>query len=120
VPATASFEEIMAHQPDGLFLSNGPGDPAATGEYAVPVIRQWLETKKPVFAICLGHQMLALAVGAKRAEMCAPATAERITGYVVGGISPFGQKKRLRSIIDETCELSETIFVSGGRRGLDL
>jgi carbamoyl-phosphate synthase small subunit len=69
VPATASFEEIMAHQPDGLFLSNGPGDPAATGEYAVPVIRQWLETKKPVFGICLGHQMLALAVGAKTEKM---------------------------------------------------
>jgi carbamoyl-phosphate synthase small subunit len=69
VPATASFEDIMAHQPDGLFLSNGPGDPAATGEYAVPVIRQWLETKKPLFGICLGHQMLALAVGAKTEKM---------------------------------------------------
>jgi carbamoyl-phosphate synthase small subunit len=69
LPATVSFEEIMAHQPDGLFLSNGPGDPAATGEYAVPVIRQWLETKKPLFGICLGHQMLALAVGAKTLKM---------------------------------------------------
>jgi carbamoyl-phosphate synthase small subunit len=69
VPASASFEDIMAHQPDGLFLSNGPGDPAATGEYAVPVIRQWLETKKPLFGICLGHQMLALAVGAKTEKM---------------------------------------------------
>ncbi len=69
VPATASFDEIMAHQPDGLFLSNGPGDPAATGVYAVPVIRQWLETKKPLFGICLGHQMLGLAVGAKTLKM---------------------------------------------------
>jgi carbamoyl-phosphate synthase small subunit len=69
VPATASFEEIMAHQPDGLFLSNGPGDPAATGKYAVPGIRQWLKTKKPLFGICLGHQMLALAVGAKTEKM---------------------------------------------------
>jgi carbamoyl-phosphate synthase small subunit len=69
VSATASFEHIMAHQPDGLFLSNGPGDPAATGEYAVPVIQQWLETKKPLFGICLGHQMLALAVGAKTEKM---------------------------------------------------
>ena len=60
VPATATFDEIMAHEPDGFFLSNGPGDPAATGEYAVPVIRQMLETKKPLFGICLGHQMLAL------------------------------------------------------------
>ncbi|MFN0045456.1 MAG: glutamine-hydrolyzing carbamoyl-phosphate synthase small subunit [Sphingorhabdus sp.] len=69
VSATASFDEIMAHAPDGLFLSNGPGDPAATGVYAVPVIRKWLETKKPLFGICLGHQMLGLAVGAKTEKM---------------------------------------------------
>jgi len=69
VSATATFEEIMAHAPDGLFLSNGPGDPAATGAYAVPVIKQWLETKKPLFGICLGHQMLGLAVGAKTEKM---------------------------------------------------
>ncbi len=69
VSATATFDEIMAHAPDGLFLSNGPGDPAATGEYAVPVIRQWLETKKPLFGICLGHQMLGLAVGARTEKM---------------------------------------------------
>ena len=69
VSATATFEEIMAHAPDGLFLSNGPGDPAATGEYAVSVIKQWLETKKPLFGICLGHQMLGLAVGARTEKM---------------------------------------------------
>ncbi len=69
VPATASFDDIMVHNPDGLFLSNGPGDPAATGEYAVPVIREWLATKKPLFGICLGHQMLGLAVGAKTEKM---------------------------------------------------
>jgi carbamoyl-phosphate synthase small subunit len=69
VPATATFDEIMAHRPDGFFLSNGPGDPAATGEYAVPVIRKMLETKKPLFGICLGHQMLALAVGGKTSKM---------------------------------------------------
>jgi carbamoyl-phosphate synthase small subunit len=69
VPAGATFDEIMAHEPDGFFLSNGPGDPAATGEYAVPVIQQMLETKKPLFGICLGHQMLALAVGGKTSKM---------------------------------------------------
>ena len=69
VSATATFEEIMAHAPDGLFLSNGPGDPAATGVYAVPVIKQWLDTKKPLFGICLGHQMLGLAVGATTEKM---------------------------------------------------
>jgi carbamoyl-phosphate synthase small subunit len=69
VPASASFDEIMAHEPDGFFLSNGPGDPAATGEYAVPVIQAMLETKKPLFGICLGHQMLALAVGGMTSKM---------------------------------------------------
>src|SRR3546814_914778 len=69
LPATATFEEIMAHEPDGLFLSNGPGDPAATGVYAVPMIQQWLDTRKPLFGICLGHQMLGIAVGAKTAKM---------------------------------------------------
>jgi len=69
VPATASFDEIMGHKPDGFFLSNGPGDPAATGEYSVPVIRQMLESGKPLFGICLGHQMLALAVGGKTSKM---------------------------------------------------
>lgn len=69
VPATATFDDIMAHEPDGFFLSNGPGDPAATGEYAVPVIRKLLETGKPLFGICLGHQMLSLAVGGKTSKM---------------------------------------------------
>ena len=69
VPATASFDEVMAHRPDGVFLSNGPGDPAATGEYAVPVIQQLLKVGKPIFGICLGHQMLGLAVGAKTFKM---------------------------------------------------
>jgi carbamoyl-phosphate synthase small subunit len=69
VPATTSFDDIMALEPDGLFLSNGPGDPAATGVYAVPTIQKWLATKKPLFGICLGHQMLGLAVGAKTVKM---------------------------------------------------
>ncbi len=69
VPATASAEDILALKPDGVFLSNGPGDPAETGKYAVPVIRQLLDKKVPTFGICLGHQMMALAVGAKTMKM---------------------------------------------------
>ncbi|PHQ71943.1 MAG: carbamoyl phosphate synthase small subunit [Sneathiella sp.] len=69
VPATASFDEIMSHKPDGIFLANGPGDPAATGEYAVPVIRDCVNSGTPVFGICLGHQMLALALGAETMKM---------------------------------------------------
>src|SRR3546814_13133060 len=68
LPATASFEDVMAQKPAGVFLSNGPGDPAATGEYAVPVIQKLLDANIPIFGICLGHQLLGLAVGAKRSE----------------------------------------------------
>ncbi len=69
VPATASAADILAHAPDGVFLSNGPGDPAATGEYAVPAIRGVIEAGVPLFGICLGFQMLALALGAKSEKM---------------------------------------------------
>ncbi|TCM58521.1 carbamoyl-phosphate synthase small subunit [Rhizobium sp. PP-F2F-G48] len=69
VPATASKDDVLALDPDGVFLSNGPGDPAATGEYAVPVIRELIETDIPVFGICLGHQMLGLALGGKTEKM---------------------------------------------------
>ncbi len=69
VPATATAEDILSHDPEGVFLSNGPGDPAATGEYAVPMIREILARDIPVFGICLGHQMLALALGARTIKM---------------------------------------------------
>jgi Cys-tRNA(Pro)/Cys-tRNA(Cys) deacylase len=68
----------------------------------------------------LSLKELAVAVRGKRAEMCLPETAQRLTGYVVGGISPFGQKRQLPTVIDETCVLFDSIFVSGGRRGLDV
>jgi carbamoyl-phosphate synthase small subunit len=69
VPATTTAEDILAMNPDGIFLSNGPGDPAATGEYAVPEIKKLVASGKPLFGICLGHQMLAIALGAKTMKM---------------------------------------------------
>jgi carbamoyl-phosphate synthase small subunit len=69
VPATTSAEDILARKPDGVMLSNGPGDPAATGQYAVPEIRKLVESGIPLFGICRGHQMLALALGANTEKM---------------------------------------------------
>jgi carbamoyl-phosphate synthase small subunit len=69
VPGTAKAEDILALNPDGVFLSNGPGDPAATGEYAVPEIQKLVASGKPIFGICLGHQMLAIALGGKTLKM---------------------------------------------------
>jgi carbamoyl-phosphate synthase small subunit len=69
VPAKTSAEDIFALKPDGVFLSNGPGDPAATGEYAVPVIKKLIDSGTPTFGICLGHQMLGIAVGGKTMKM---------------------------------------------------
>jgi carbamoyl-phosphate synthase small subunit len=65
VPATATADDILRHNPDGIFLSNGPGDPAATGVYAVPELKKLIDSGKPIFGICLGHQLLSLAFGAK-------------------------------------------------------
>ena len=69
LPATATADEVLALDPDGVFLSNGPGDPAATGEYAVPEIAKLVDSGKPVFGICLGHQMLGIALGARTEKM---------------------------------------------------
>lgn len=69
LPATATATDVLERQPDGIFLSNGPGDPAATGTYAVPEIKKLIDTGLPMFGICLGHQMLSLALGAKTKKM---------------------------------------------------
>jgi carbamoyl-phosphate synthase small subunit len=69
VPATATPRDIMRHEPDGIFLSNGPGDPAATAEYAVPVLRELIRTGTPIFGICFGHQLLSLALGGQTRKM---------------------------------------------------
>jgi hypothetical protein len=77
LPATASAEDIFAQNPDGVFLSNGPGDPAATGQYAVTMIRGVLKADLPLFGICLGHQMLALALGMRARRAPWPGAASR-------------------------------------------
>ncbi|MEM6811988.1 MAG: glutamine-hydrolyzing carbamoyl-phosphate synthase small subunit [Pseudomonadota bacterium] len=69
VKGSSTAEEILSHNPDGVFLTNGPGDPAATGEYAVPMIKTLLEKNLPIFGICLGHQLLALALDGKTEKM---------------------------------------------------
>ncbi|MBT5563882.1 MAG: glutamine-hydrolyzing carbamoyl-phosphate synthase small subunit [Rhodospirillaceae bacterium] len=69
VPGNTTAEEILGHKPDGVFLANGPGDPAATGEYAVPMIKAIMDADMPLFGICLGHQMIALAMGASTTKM---------------------------------------------------
>lgn len=110
VEPTRVFKTLLANVLHGTVHGAVPGASRRTSTVVgiVPVVAQ------------LSMKQLALAVGAKRAEMREPVAAERLTGYVVGGISPFGQKRRLTTVIDESCELSDTIFVSGGRRGLDL
>jgi carbamoyl-phosphate synthase small subunit len=69
LPATATAEEVLAHKPDGVLLSNGPGDPAATGKYAAPQIKKIVDSGTPTMGVCLGHQMLGLALGAKTMKM---------------------------------------------------
>ena len=69
MPAKTTAKKILSENPDGIFLSNGPGDPAATGKYAVPIIKELIKSKLPIFGICLGHQLLALALGAKTSKM---------------------------------------------------
>ena len=111
-PAVRNFgleaAEVLGLDPDQVFktlLVSADGDPAVA---IVPVSSQ------------LSLKAVGAALGRKRVEMCDPALAQRVTGYVLGGISPFGQRKQSPTVIDETCELYDTIYVSGGRRGLDL
>src|SRR5215203_789216 len=111
-PAARSFGSeaaaVLRLDPDQVFKTLLV---TADGEQAVGIV--------PV-SCTLSLKAVGAVLGRKRVEMCDPAVAQRVTGYVLGGISPFGQRKQLSTVIDETAELYETIYVSGGRRGLDL
>ena len=111
-PATASYgleaASLLGLPPEQVFktlLADADGDLVVA---IVPVTGS------------LDLKALAVALGAKRASMAERAAAERVTGYVVGGISPLGQKRALPTVVDETAELFDTVYVSGGRRGFDL
>ncbi len=104
--------EALGLDPDQVFKTLlVTGGDSSSGEVAVAIVP--VSTK-------LSLKAAGAALGLKRVELCDPARAQRVTGYVLGGISPFGQKKGLRTVIDETCELFEVIHVSGGRRGLEV
>jgi len=111
-PASSSFgleaATALGLDPDRVFKTLLV---TADGEQAVGIV--------PV-SCSLSLKALGATLGRKRVVMCDPAVAQRVTGYVLGGISPFGQKRSLPTVIDETAELYDTVYVSGGRRGLDL
>ncbi|OUR79439.1 carbamoyl phosphate synthase small subunit [Alphaproteobacteria bacterium 46_93_T64] len=125
VPANASFEDIMSHNPDGIFLANGPGDPAATGVYAVPVIQQCIESGIPTFGICLGHQMLAIAVGAETMKMkqghrgANQPVKDLITGKVEITSQNHGFVVKRESLPDGVTETHKSLF-DGVVEGLSL
>ena len=96
-----------------------PGETCLAGT-VTHTVRPVLDGMKVLHLDCAELDVSACMVGGKKAAMCDPADAERITGYVVGGISPLGQRKRLRTVLDETVDLFDTVYVSGGRRGLDI
>ena len=121
VPANATVQQIMEHKPDGIFLSNGPGDPAATGVYAVPVLRELIKTGLPIFGICLGHQILALSLGARTKKMhqghrganhpvqhlgtgAVEITSQNHGFVVVGDSLPRGVQATHLSLFDQTLE----------------
>jgi Cys-tRNA(Pro)/Cys-tRNA(Cys) deacylase len=111
-PGTESIGEEAASalglDPDRVFKTLVVTADRGPAVAIVPVLRR------------LAPKAVAVALGVKRVEMCAPAEAQRITGYVVGGISPFGQRRRLPTVVDATCQSYDVVYVSGGRRGLDV
>lgn len=123
VPATSTAEEILACKPDGIFLSNGPGDPAATGAYAVPVIQKLIDSGKPIFGICLGHQMLALALGGqtKKMNLGHRGANQPVKDILTGKVEITSQNHGfcvLPETLPETVEVTHVSLFDGSNEGL--
>lgn len=132
-PAVRTLEEAgvaftiheFEHNPANRDYGTEAADALGVGRDQVFKTLVVIADSRPAVAIVpvncrLSLKLAGAALGTKRVELCDSTLAERTTGYVVGGISPFGQRKRLQTVVDETCELYDQIYVSGGRRGLDL
>ncbi|WP_343715067.1 glutamine-hydrolyzing carbamoyl-phosphate synthase small subunit [Inquilinus sp.] len=125
VPATATAEDVLSHNPDGVFLANGPGDPAATGEYAVPTIKALLDTGLPMFGICLGHQMLALALGGTTGKMARGHRGANhpVKDLTTGKVEITSQNhgfQVLAESLPDTVEVTHVSLFDGSNEGLRL
>lgn len=125
VPANTTADDILAHNPDGIFLSNGPGDPAATGTYAVPTIKKLVESGKPVFGICLGHQMLALALGGqtKKMHLGHRGANQPVKDLTTGKVEITSQNHGfcvLPETLPDTVEVTHVSLFDGSNEGLRL
>ena len=123
VPATADADDIMRHKPDGVFLSNGPGDPAATGEYAIPTIQSVIASGVPIFGICLGHQILALALGARteKMHMGHRGANQPVKDLITGKVEITSQNHGFVVVTDslpDTVEVTHTSLFDGSLEGL--
>ncbi|MGL4965982.1 MAG: glutamine-hydrolyzing carbamoyl-phosphate synthase small subunit [Inquilinus sp.] len=125
VPATATAEDVLSHGPDGVFLANGPGDPAATGTYAVPTIKALLDSGLPMFGICLGHQMLALALGAQTGKMARGHRGANhpVKDLTTGKVEITSQNhgfQVLAESLPDTVEVTHVSLFDGSNEGLRL
>ncbi|OWJ63990.1 glutamine-hydrolyzing carbamoyl-phosphate synthase small subunit [Inquilinus limosus] len=125
MPATATAEDVLSHNPDGVFLANGPGDPAATGTYAVPTIKALLDTGLPIFGICLGHQMLALALGGQTGKMARGHRGANhpVKDLTTGKVEITSQNhgfQVLAESLPDTVEVTHVSLFDGSNEGLRL